>query len=138
MPFQNVKTLSLEPVPTQQIRQGRFVNFSGATGQIIEAPNNSDAIGVSLEASPDSDTAGVDIQEASAAISVATGEGSIVEVEAGSGAIAVGANISTNATGLATTAASNNPILARALTGKADSVTGAFITVMLSKAARVV
>lgn len=128
MAYENVEALTLIAATGADINQRRFVT-QGASG-IAQSADGADAIGVSLEMYDDSEhTAG----NATRSIPVAVNQGMRIEVEAGA-AIAIGADVSSDAAGKAITSATGDAILGKALS--AASADGEVIEVLFSKAGR--
>lgn len=124
MANENTQTITLSAVAATAVRQRRFVTQT-STG-ITECTATADAAGVSFGSVPD--TAGT-----SRAIAVVTNNGCRVEVEAGA-AVAVGADIGSDAEGRAISAVATNPIFGKALT--AASAAGEIVEVLFQPAGR--
>lgn len=112
-----------------------FVTVNGS-GQVVAAAAGADAIGVTAEAVT---TLQYDSGNGQVTVPVVINQGAKMKVKAlATHAIAIGANIAAGTGGFAQTAASTNAILGVALSVAGVDADQEVITVLLSKAARLV
>ncbi len=114
MSFENTRSITFLPTPTEAVGQYRFVQLIASTGTVqqVSAAGGiaQPVMGVSLESSLDSDDTGVSFEQASSAIPITLLDGARQEVEAGA-TITVGEAISSDTVGRATPAISTYKIL---------------------------
>jgi hypothetical protein len=113
--FENVRSITMLPTPTEAILQYQAVEVVAA-GTVQAAGAASEAVvGFALESSPDSDVTGVDPKQASAAIPVAILDGAKFPAIAGANNLAPGNVLTTNASGQVVVAAAGEPVVGIAL-----------------------
>lgn len=121
MSFEAFRSISL--IPGDVVAQRRFVIIEAGTGEVVQAGANAEAVGISLEAAAAANDP---------AIPVALLDGAKVEVEAGA-AVALGADVTSDAAGKAVAATVGQRVLGFALTAAAAD--GEVITIVAQKGA---